>query len=119
MARRKQTVPVHCHEPGCKEHSFYEADSNTDAFRIRREYGDNWMCTRHSQPGALLTPANLVRTTRKVAREIPDRPLLKGKLFWDGDSGFTFGDGYKAFAQDFPPGTVIEVTARIILPPAE
>jgi len=41
-------------------------------------------------------------------------------LFWCAGSkhgsGFAHGDGYKAWANDFPEGTKLEVTARVILP---
>lgn len=35
------------------------------------------------------------------------------------DSGFQYGNGYKAFAKDskdFPDGTIIKISAEIILP---
>jgi hypothetical protein len=42
-------------------------------------------------------------------------------LFWVAPekhlkSGFTFGNGYKAYANDFPEGTKLTVTASIELP---
>ncbi len=36
-------------------------------------------------------------------------------LYWDS-MGFVHGPGFRAFAKDFPEGTVIRVTAEIILP---
>ncbi len=37
-------------------------------------------------------------------------------LFFDGKFGFVHGDGYKAYASDFPEGTKLIVRAEIILP---
>lgn len=43
-------------------------------------------------------------------------------LFWraegqeKGGNGFVFGNGFKAFAKDFPAGTRLTVTARVELP---
>jgi hypothetical protein len=42
-------------------------------------------------------------------------PELK-ELFWNTGSGFIYGSGYKAFADDFPEGTILRITAEIILP---
>ena len=48
----------------------------------------------------------------------PSREYLDG-LFWLGgglSSGFTFGPGFKAFANDFPEGTKIVITATLEVP---
>jgi hypothetical protein len=38
-------------------------------------------------------------------------------LFWSkARSGLTSGPGFKAFAVDFPAGTILRVTAEIIFP---
>lgn len=50
-----------------------------------------------------------------VAGKSKKYPNLAG-LFWDDGSGFTHGTGYKAYADDFPPGTRLIITARIELP---
>jgi hypothetical protein len=40
-----------------------------------------------------------------------------GNMYWDR-SGFVYGPGFKAFADDFPEGTQLVVTARIVMPNA-
>lgn len=61
----------------------------------------------------MLSPTNLILATVLVAEGSPKCP---GKLFWNGSKGLVYGDGYKALADDFPPGTRLIVTARIELP---
>lgn len=38
--------------------------------------------------------------------------------FW-GSSGFIHGPGFKAYPNDFPEGTIIRITAEVILPQSE
>ena len=45
-----------------------------------------------------------------------DKPSHFLGMFWDGTYGVISGDGYKAYAEDFPEGAKIEVTAKVIQP---
>jgi hypothetical protein len=62
----------------------------------------------------------LTNERRKIIREMASEAKVEGspKLYW-GNFGMAHGPGFKAFADDFPAGTVIRVTAEIILPEAK
>lgn len=74
-----------------------------------------WRCTRHRVPEEVLSPTNLERQKVLVCQQSENHPDLI-KRFWNGTNGFVFGDGYKAYADDFPEGTKLIVTAKIELP---
>jgi hypothetical protein len=42
--------------------------------------------------------------------------LRKSGIYWDEFHGLISGYGFKAFADDFPEGTQLKITAEIILP---
>ena len=79
----------------------------------------NWKCIRHSQPDRVLSPTNSVRKVTAVATKSKNTNL-NGKLFWEGkgflNSSFVSGPGFKVFANDFPEGTTLTVTATITTP---
>lgn len=121
VARRGGTARFRCAEDGCTEAAFYTYTSNADYARLHREQRDRpWQCSRHRNPEQLLTPANTTRSvvlTAEKSKRFPDLTTL----FWrvgdaaDVGSGYTFGPGFKAHADDFPEGTrlVITVTAEV------
>jgi hypothetical protein len=72
--------------------------------------GDRWRCVRHVRDeNDVLSPDRLILQSETVNRQEP-----YGRFF--GNSGFFHGPGFKAFAEDFPAGTIIRVTAEVILP---
>lgn len=103
-----------CGHPGCNELAHYEYHSRDEATRLQKSYyPDKWRCTRHSRPNEVLGEANRVLTSEMRVFEEPH-----GK-YWGTDkawTGFISGPGFKAFAEDFPTGTVIRVTAEIVRP---
>lgn len=107
----RRTVRAECNHPGCKEWGFYETN-NEEERKSARESAKKYLCSRHRHPEELLSLGNL--KTEKVYTANENAELKK--LFWGGVSGFVFGDGYKAYADDFPPGTKLIVTAKIVLP---
>ena len=111
MSRREYRVSVVCSESGCTETAFYAASTRAEEARIYENYGGGkWKCLRHTRPDDVLSPVNLTRTVELTVEEKP-----YGRFF-DGQNGFVHGAGYKAWANDFPVGTVLRVTAEIILP---
>ncbi|MFU0240392.1 hypothetical protein ACKI1J_32225 [Streptomyces scabiei] len=90
-----------------------------------------WKCPRHSAPDEWLTTSN--RETTAVLELQPryldaTRPGGERRLlgyFWgapgqQASRGSVSGPGFKALADNFPPGTRLTVTATISLPtPAE
>lgn len=104
----KHTKTVHCGQPECEETGFFAYDS---AKELRQSYISNrqWMCVRHSSPDEVLS---VDRPT--ISTELTSVQKSHG-LYWGDSSGFMHGPGFKAFAKDFPPGTILRVTAEVIL----
>lgn len=105
-----------CGHPGCGEFATYESSRRADQADLYRRYGNKqWRCIRHSQPDQVLSLQNPRLTHTVVSREHHYEGKSIG-LFWGGGSAFTAGPGFKAFAKDFPAGTVLRVTAEVIPP---
>lgn len=111
---RQWTLRKPCVHPGCTEVARYTYDTRremVESFESRHDY----RCVRHASPGEVLALDNpqteCVMVSRKSVAGVD-------KLFWSepSRSGFTYGNGYKAYADDFPEGTRLIVTARIELP---
>lgn len=111
---KKHHRQVHCPHEGCSEigHFFYETIRDCRESKGERE---RWKCTRHRHPEEVLSLDNLVRETISISEnKHTDKGAYIG-VYWNGQ-GFVFGTGYKAYAEDFPVGTKLIVTARIELP---
>lgn len=116
MTKREYHVRCACGHPGCTEFGNYVCGTRAEMTDIQRRYHpDKWRCTRHFQPENVLMPNNLTRIT-EYRNEIVLYERSPLGLFWNGKSGFEFGPGFKAWAKDFPEGTVLRVTAEIVLP---
>lgn len=120
MTRRLYMNRFQCGHDGCNEIANYEASTRADqADQWRRYANGKWRCTRHQHPQSVLTLENRTIVSDLTADEVlhDGRPL--DGLYWHGStlkSGFTHGPGFKAFASDFPKGSVLRVTAEIVLP---
>ncbi len=103
-----------CGHDGCPEFARYEASNKTEYIDLSKRYGNGqYRCVRHSQPNEVLSKENT-----KIISEVKVFPESYGK-FWGAEkaqNGFSHGLGYKAFAEDFPAGTILRVTAEIIMP---
>src|ERR1044072_5050018 len=114
MSRRPSIVRFRCGHPGCEEFARYEADNRYHAIEMDKRYGNGkYRCVRHSQPDSVLSADN-----SKIVDELISLKEPHG-LYWGNETawgGFAHGPGFKAFAEDFPAGTVLRVTAEIILP---
>lgn len=129
MASRERTTSIKCAEPDCTDHAHYTYRTQREYAEIHARQKDHpYECTRHRNRHEVLRPDNTERTQVLIATKVPNHRgdgYLPG-LFWipeghnQGGSGFTFGPGYKAHADDFPEGTRLIVTARIEIcdPPA-
>jgi len=114
MARTYGIFRASCGHEGCTEFARYEADNRRHYIDLSDRYGNGkWRCVRHSQPNEVLSANNL-----RIVNEL--RVLeSRGTLYWGKDtpfSGFSHGPGFKAFAEDFPEGTVLRITAEIVSP---
>jgi hypothetical protein len=116
MARPIYSRRRHCEHEGCTEFDYREYSS----YRSMERDTDPrpWLCLRHQDPKQVLALYNPVVTSESF---VDDGFWSKRRA--DGSishgSGFTFGPGFKAWAEDFPPGTRLIVTASIVLPETE
>ena len=109
---REWTLRFVCGHQGCNESANYRYQTKRDmmeSFEMKNYSNGRWLCIRHSKPNEVLSGENL-KTRSEVVSEIKC-----GKLFF-GHFGTITGQGFKAFADDFPEGTRLVVTAEIILP---
>jgi hypothetical protein len=120
-SRYAGTMRVVC--PDCNESTFYSVSTLADRKRIHaNQKRSPWKCSRHRNPEQLLTPTNTKRTHVLIADRSKRFPDLTDSLFWreesadDVGSGYMFGPGFSAVADDFPEGARIVITARVELP---
>lgn len=112
MSRRQRSIRAKCGHEGCQEWGLYTADTIADARQLSVKYGNGqWRCTRHSRPDEMLSTDQPIKTHDMIVTRMPH-----GMYWGERGSGFQFGPGFMAFARDFPEGTVLRVTAEIILP---
>lgn len=104
---------VQCAHPDCKREGHFQYDNQKDAARIHKEQSGRWKCDDHWRMHERLTPETPERTTRLVSRKVE---RCGDALFWNGSNGLAHGPGFEARAEDWPEGTTLEVTARVILP---
>lgn len=118
-----------CAEEGCREVSWREFDRRSEqAEAYRTQAKHPWKCSRHREPEKNLRPENPETSYVLVASKLPfesrtnpEKKWLDG-LFWvpeDGrrsGSGYEYGPGFNAYAEDFPEGTKLIVTARVEVP---
>lgn len=112
MARTYGIFRATCGHDGCNEFARYEADNRRHYIDLSDRYGNGkWRCVRHSQPNEVLSADNLLIVNELRVLE------SRGTLYWGKEtpfSGFSHGPGFKAFAEDFPEGTVLRITAEIV-----
>ena len=115
MAKRQYYLTVRCTENGCTECCHYHYDTRRDySEAVERHKG--YKCLRHKTPERVLSLENL--KTEEVL--VNSKSEITTGLFWSKDgitkSGFQSGNGYAVWSKDFPEGTILKVTAEIILP---
>jgi hypothetical protein len=113
---REYPLRFKCAHEGCPEYVIYRYSTRRDlaeSFELK-DYGGTkgWLCTRHSRPNEVLSGLN-----PETRFEVVSRQESYGRFF--GTQGFVHGPGFKLFANDFPAGTKLIVTARIELPETE
>ena len=112
MARREWPLRFVCSEEGCTESANYRYSTRRDlmeSFELKHYSNGRWRCIRHARPNEVLS-ANNPETQAELTVEQKDY----GRFF--GNVGFVSGPGFKAFAEDFPAGAKIVVTATLVLP---
>lgn len=115
MARREWPLSFRCAHPGCKESVTYRYSTRRDlesSFELKNYRGGNWKCIRHNTPSEVLSVDNIETRWESVST------ASKHGHAYFGHAGFVHGPGFKVWADDFPPGAKLIVTARIELPEA-
>ena len=113
MARREWMLRKPCVHQGCTEIGRWTYETKRD---LERSYENKheFRCTRHSKPEEVLSVENAATEFVMVSKKSEG---CGDNLYWNG-GGFQHGPGFKAWANDFPEGTRLIVTARIELPNA-
>jgi len=103
--RRGYDLRVTCAEDGCNEFRSYHYDTKKELNEAYIRHKGH-KCLRHSKPNEVLGLKNKL---------IISEQICTGN-YWGGKFGFTYGNKYRAYAKDFPEGTILKITAEIILP---
>lgn len=113
MPRRAWPLVVTCTYQGCTASARYEFATLRELDRSHEmKNRASYRCSRHSDPESVLSADNLHRSITLTNEQRP-----YGRFF--GPSGFVHGPGFKAYAEDFPIGTEITITATVKLPKEE
>jgi hypothetical protein len=116
MARREHILRKNCVHEACKEVGVWSYERQKDlvaSFENRNEY----RCVRHSRPNEVLGDGQTTIESVRVSYRGP-----ADRLYWGvppdfkNGSGFIYGPGFKAFAQDFPEGTRLIISVRVETP---
>lgn len=136
MPRGRHLLTLRCAGPSCGETSDRVLTTTGDYYQaLQDNRADPWKCPRHARPDEHLRPGNEAVSMTLVASRVPcrvrdrsrpegwrDDGYLDGLYWWPqgaerATSGSVSGPGFLACAGDWPEGTRLEVTARIL--PAE
>lgn len=124
MPRGDYRQMIHCADQPCPEKVVYHHETRRDeAASIKDQQARPWKCIRHSKPGEVLTPERQEITSVMTAVPRPNASRWESRRIWDAPGWLRQSDkidgvGFMAFADDWPEGTRLEITARI-LPPEE
>lgn len=110
----KTSISAKCKEPGCEKWAHFEYGTRQEA-KEGFDYRQKWRCVRHNSKDKLLSPEKLSIEWTSEPSEKSDK--VDGK-YW-GIRGMLSGDGFLAYADDFPEGTQIKVRVDVILPEAK
>lgn len=112
--RKSNNLHVSCGHPDCQKSTLYEVDDRREYNDLLKRYGNGkWRCVEHAQPEKVLSSDNYKTVEELHVIE------CRGRLYWgkeEASSGLSYGPGFRAFAKDFPPGTVLRITAEIVMP---
>lgn len=118
--RRLEYYDVHCSQEGCHEFKSYACHSRKEYLETVKEYRTKkWYCSRHR-------PENLQPTSEPrhvyincIHPDATKYPRIKDSHIWSDGSGYTFGPGFNAHAEDFPIGTRLHITIAVEIPETE
>lgn len=136
MPRGRHLLSIECADLSCKETRDRNLPTTAEYYQaIQDNRAAPWKCTRHAKPD--VRPGNEAAGVTLVARRVPrrvrdrsapegwrDDGYLSGLYWWRegaerASSGRVSGPGFTADASEFPEGTRLKITARILPPETE
>lgn len=115
MGSRTRTTSLPCTWPGCPERGLFEYQNQRESAEIAKKR-PTYRCTRHRNDECdVLQPAGHATLTTTLT--VVDKEY--GRYWHDGErtgSGFVYGPGFKAWAKDFPVGSVLTIVASVAQP---
>jgi|WetSurMetagenome_2_1015567.scaffolds.fasta_scaffold37727_9 hypothetical protein len=118
---KKYSYMSQCGHPGCREAKVYKFNT----IREQKEWGEGfggleWRCDRHHRMLDALSPAKRKVIIEGVVRTVEDSGYIvrhHEKVFDFGDSQIStvHGQGFTIYADDFPDGAILKLTAEISL----
>jgi hypothetical protein len=122
MPRGNYRQTIRCAGPGCGETVTYRHGTRADeAASVKSQRESPWKCPRHLWPDQVLGRGREVIAGAMTVIARPDARNWETPRIWEAP-GWPFrsdsisGPGFRAFASDWPEGTRLEVTARILPP---
>jgi hypothetical protein len=120
MAKREYHLTRQCVGDGCHAVERHTYNTQREYFDAQRQYANRpYHCARHR-------PENLQPDSGKrhvvITCDHADAiayPNIQDMHFWSTGSGYAFGPGFNAYAEDFPIGAKIHITISVELPMGE
>jgi hypothetical protein len=112
--RRGGTLWYTCAYPGCVESGCSDYASQRELAELKA-LRKEWMCMRHKRAHEILSSV----ATEKIHVMVVTSKSESNHRYWADEgspllkSGIQSGPGFMAYAEDFPVGTRLIVTARI------
>lgn len=125
MPRGDYRQTIRCAVQPCPEKiTYHHLTRRDEADSIRDQQRHPWKCSRHLMPDKVLSPERDVITSVVTVIPHPDPRSWKPPRIWEGPEHKSTSEhisllGFQAFADDWPEGTRLEVTARILPPETE
>ena len=106
----QEVYQAKCGVEGCKDTRRFPFHNRAEYRDLIARYGNGkYRCLRHTDPTQVLSAKD------QVKRFYITSSKSDGFLRWN-HLPFLSGPGFIAFAEDFPEGTILEVTARVDIP---
>lgn len=116
---RDVEATVRCAEPGCEETALWAYMSKAErALASEKNKRAEWRCRRHDEPERVLGLSNPSRVGVLVVERFSTGQYWREEGRASG-SATVDGPGFRAFAEDFPVGTQLVVTAQVVFPLAQ
>lgn len=116
MRKKNYTLLRNCKVEGCNEWTSYSYDTMKEYNEGAKRHKE-WTCLHHRNPEKILSTEMVLISTEVIVQK--GRRDEDGQYFTfpSGDqNGVLSGHNFRAWAKDFPIGTIIRITAEVELP---